>query len=110
MATYNIPCLRCGTFIGGDSAFCPACGSRFPFGYACPGCLREIRKGEALCSGCGRPLYIQCPHCLYRTFVQDSCEHCGASLMVLCKNKRCGVPQFHENKICTACGKKLPKR
>ncbi len=110
MATYKQPCIHCKTFIDWDARFCPTCGSHSPFGYHCPDCLREIHKNEAVCAGCGRPLYITCPSCSGRTFVQEKCDGCGASLMVKCRNSRCGVLQFFENTKCTACGKKMKKR
>jgi predicted amidophosphoribosyltransferase len=110
MAIYKKPCIHCGQLIDSDSRFCAKCGSRSPFGYQCPGCLREIEKGGTLCPGCGRPLNIACPHCGKRTFVQDACEVCGKSLMVSCSNKRCGQMQFFENRKCTACGRKIKSR
>lgn len=110
MASYRQPCMHCGTFIESDSRFCPSCGSMTPFGYSCPTCLRPIAKTDAVCSGCGRPLHVECPFCGAKTFVQDTCESCGASLMVTCQNPRCGKQQFFENVKCTACGKALKPR
>jgi len=107
MASYQKPCVHCGSYIEPDSHYCPVCGSGSPFGYLCPACLRPVEKTLAVCSGCGRSLYVDCPHCGGRTFVQEKCERCGSSLMIRCENPRCGVPQFFENKKCTACGKKL---
>ncbi|MEN6313077.1 MAG: zinc ribbon domain-containing protein [Clostridiaceae bacterium] len=107
MAFYKEPCIHCGTLLSRDSHFCSKCGSRNPFVYSCPTCLREIHREETVCSGCGRPLYILCPKCLEKTFVQDTCDHCGESLLVQCKNIRCGSAQFFENIKCNACGKKL---
>ena len=107
MATYKQPCIHCGGLLERDARFCPACGSMSPFGYACPSCLREVKKDQPICAGCGRPLYIACPLCGERTFVQEKCESCGKWLMVRCGNVRCGVLQFFENKKCTACGKKI---
>jgi len=100
--------MHCGTLVDRDARFCPTCGSRSPFAYLCPSCLREVKKGqEMLCAGCGRSLYITCPICGRRTFVQERCESCGANLMIRCPNKRCGVEQFFENTKCTACGKPI---
>ncbi len=110
MASYKQPCIHCGTLIDRDSRFCPACGSGSPFGYLCPTCLRPVQKGQPLCAGCARPLYIQCPHCGGQTFVDERCERCGKPLMVLCSNKRCGVQQFFQNARCTACGKKIKSK
>lgn len=107
MALYQQPCMHCGAYIDTDARFCPGCGSMNPFGYLCPDCLRAVQKGQALCAGCGRQLYISCPLCGGRTFVQERCEICGGSLMVVCGNKRCGALQFFENKKCTVCGKKI---
>ena len=107
MATYKQPCLHCGEFIDRDSRLCPKCASRSPFGYLCPTCLRSIEKDEVVCAGCGRSLYVVCPSCLGRTFVDERCEQCGAGLMIKCGNRRCGELQFFENTKCTACGKKL---
>lgn len=107
MAFYKEPCIHCGTLLPRDSHFCSKCGSRNPFIFSCPACLHEIRQGDAVCLGCGRHLYIFCPKCLEKTFVQDICERCGESLLVQCPNKRCGSMQFFENSKCTACGKKL---
>ena len=107
MASYKQPCMHCGALLEREARFCPACGSNSPFGYLCPGCLKPVQKGQALCSCCGRALYTKCPHCGGDTFVEEACEKCGKSLLVRCKNKRCGQMQFFENKICTACGKKL---
>lgn len=110
MAFYKQACIQCGQLIDSDARFCPKCGSYSPFGYSCPQCLREIKRGDVVCSDCGRPLYTTCPHCGERTFVQDKCEVCGKSLMVKCANSRCGQMQFFENTKCTACGKKLEGR
>jgi len=107
MATYKQPCIHCNQFIERDSRFCPKCGSHSPFGYLCPACLKPVGRGDAACSGCGRPLYIVCPSCQKQTFVDERCDACGTSLMKLCKNPRCGQLQFFENAKCTACGKKL---
>ncbi|MDR1796661.1 MAG: zinc ribbon domain-containing protein [Clostridiales Family XIII bacterium] len=109
MATYKQPCIHCGALVERDARFCPSCGSGSPFGYLCPACLRSVQKGsEAVCAGCGRPLYTTCPICGGRTFVaQERCEACGAYLMIRCPNKRCGVAQFFENGKCTACGKTI---
>jgi predicted amidophosphoribosyltransferase len=95
MATYKQNCIHCGTLVERDARFCPTC-------------LREIEKGsQMLCAGCGRPLYIVCPICGGRTFVQEKCEACGSWLVIRCKAKNCGVIQFFENEKCTACGKKI---
>lgn len=107
MATYKQPCVHCGELVDRDSRICPKCSSYTPFGYQCPTCLKAVEKGQALCSGCGRALYIACPTCGRQTFVDVRCEACGAGLMVRCDNKRCGELQFFENTKCTACGKKL---
>ncbi len=110
MASYKQACNNCGVLIDRDARFCPNCASASPFVQSCPSCLREIGKNEAVCAGCGRPLYIECPYCGRRTFVQADCEQCGESLMVICANARCGVMQFFENEKCTACGKKIKSR
>lgn len=107
MSTYRQPCIHCGALIEREARFCPACRSMSPFGYQCPACLREIRKKEAVCAGCGRSLYTHCPVCGKQTFVQENCEACGTCLMVSCRNPRCYAPQFFENTKCTACGKKI---
>lgn len=107
MATYKQQCIHCGAFIERDSRFCPTCGSRSPFGYTCPTCRSPIQKEHRICSGCGRPLRIPCPHCGGMTFVGARCDHCGNSLLVQCSNPRCGELQFFQNPKCTACGKKI---
>jgi RNA polymerase subunit RPABC4/transcription elongation factor Spt4 len=107
MATYKQPCVHCGMLIDRDARFCPNCASRSPFGYLCPTCLHPIEKGQRVCPGCGRSLYIECPHCSEQTFVDERCEICGKSLLVQCGNKRCGEMQFFQNTKCTACGKKI---
>lgn len=107
MASYKQPCIHCGAYIERDSQFCSSCQSGSPFGYLCPACLRPIEKGQPLCSGCGRALYIPCPACGKTTFAGERCDQCGASLMVRCQNPRCGVQQFFENEKCTTCGKKI---
>ncbi len=107
MAGYKQPCIHCGTFIEADTRRCTGCGSMSPFGYLCPNCLRPVQKGQALCAGCGRSLYVACPTCGQTTFVQENCECCGASLMIQCENERCGAPQFFQNEKCTVCGKKI---
>jgi len=107
MAFYKEPCIHCGAYVDRDVRFCPSCGSRSPFGYQCPTCLITIKKGQALCSGCGRPLYVECPHCGGRTFVDSNCELCGKSLLIPCSNVRCQELQFFQNEKCTACGKKI---
>ena len=110
MAVYKEPCIHCGEFIGRDSKFCTKCGSRSPFGYHCPACLKPIERGDTLCSGCGRPLTVICPYCGGNTFAgSDKCGACGKTLMILCENSRCGEAQFFENKRCVACGKPIKK-
>ncbi|MDR1538724.1 MAG: zinc ribbon domain-containing protein [Clostridiales bacterium] len=107
MATYREPCIHCGEYIGRDSHFCPSCGSQSPFSLRCPACRKVIKKGDLVCSGCGRSLYASCPSCGSKTFVGERCERCKADLMVRCSNERCGRLQFFENVKCTECGKKL---
>jgi len=109
MATYRQPCIHCGTYIERSAAFCPKCGSSSPFGYLCPSCRREISRDDRRCTGCGRELYVICPHCGQRTFVQEKCEACGMSLMQICGNRRCGAEQFFDLKKCTVCGHSLLK-
>lgn len=93
-----------------DVHLCPGCGSRSPFGYACPDCAKPIQKGQAACSGCGRRLYVPCPTCGQMTFAGERCELCGSGLMIRCTNARCGALQFFENVRCTVCGKKINKK
>lgn len=110
MAFYKQYCIHCDSLINRDARFCPNCGSPSPFGYRCPTCLHPIQRGHKVCSGCGRPLTISCPHCGQETFVADTCEKCHGSLLIKCENVRCGEMQFFENAKCTACGKKLKRR
>lgn len=107
MAFYKQPCIHCGAYIDQDARFCPACGSQSPFGYLCPACLRPVEKSSQICAGCGRPLYVACPVCGGKTFVQEKCEQCGCCLTVRCQNSRCRALQFFENTKCTACGAKI---
>jgi len=107
MATYKQTCIHCGTLTDRDARFCPTCGSHSPFVYVCPTCRREIQKGQAVCAGCGRQLYIACPLCGNMTFVQERCESCNSWLMYRCPGKYCGEMQFFENEVCTACGKRV---
>lgn len=110
MSTYNKPCIHCGERIDGDSKYCAKCGSRTPFGFICPNCLKPIERGNLLCSGCGRKLTVNCPLCKAETFVgSGKCEACGRSLLVKCENKRCGELQFFELTKCTVCGKAIKK-
>ena len=110
MALYKKPCIHCGTLIAEDARVCENCLSHSPFGHRCPTCLAEIRKGQQLCSNCGRPLHVVCPFCGKHTFVQEKCEHCGGALLIRCTNRRCGAIQFFDTIKCTACGKKIKKR
>ena len=108
MATYKQPCVHCGEFIEGDSRFCAKCGSRTPFGFQCPYCLKEIERGNAVCSGCGKPLVVACPLCGGATFVgSERCDTCGRFLMIKCENKRCGEAQYFTRTSCSACGKTI---
>lgn len=110
MAVYKQPCIHCGTLIERFAKYCQACGSSSPFGYVCPSCRTPIEKCQNVCSGCGKELYVLCPYCNQKTFVQDRCEQCAQSLMVTCTNKRCGEQQFFQNVKCTACGKKIKNK
>ena len=110
MAIYKQPCIQCGEFIERDSRLCPRCATRTPFGYHCPNCQREIERGYAVCSACGKPLMTTCPFCEQQTFIgSEKCDACGESLMIMCENKRCGLPQWFENTKCTCCGKAIKK-
>ena len=107
MATYKQPCIHCGTFIDRDARFCLNCASRSPFGYQCPTCLSAIQREQFICGQCGRSLVVACPHCGEQTFVDAHCERCRGSLLIPCKNPRCGDMQFFQSTKCTACGKKI---
>ncbi|MDR0782910.1 MAG: zinc ribbon domain-containing protein [Propionibacteriaceae bacterium] len=107
MATYKLPCIHCGHLLDEAAKLCSNCASSSPFGYACPACKNPVVLTDAICSDCGRGLYIGCPYCQGRTFAQPHCQLCGRPLTVGCTNKRCSAPQFFENKRCTACGKKI---
>jgi RNA polymerase subunit RPABC4/transcription elongation factor Spt4 len=110
MATYKVPCIHCNEMLERDAHYCPRCGSRSPFGYHCPSCLKPIARGYAICSSCGRALVTTCPYCNGPTFVgSERCDTCGQTLMIRCESKRCGELQFFENKKCTACGKPIKK-
>lgn len=110
MATYKQPCMHCGMMTERDSRLCPRCGSRSPFGYQCPQCLKPIERGLAMCSACGRPLQTLCPFCGGQTFVgNERCDACGRPVMVYCENKRCKQLQYFENTRCTVCGKPIKK-
>jgi RNA polymerase subunit RPABC4/transcription elongation factor Spt4 len=108
MATYKVPCQSCGELLSRDAHYCPKCESRNPFGFHCPSCLAPIKRGESICSSCGRKLITVCPFCAGETFVgAENCDSCGAPLFIKCQNKRCEELQFFENNICTACGKPI---
>jgi len=110
MATYKVPCIHCGGMVERDARNCPLCGSRSPFGYHCPSCLKLIERSHAVCSGCGRPLATMCPYCGGLTFVgSERCDNCGQTLMIRCENNRCSELQFFENLKCTVCGKPIKK-
>jgi hypothetical protein len=68
-----------------------------------------VEKGQAVCSGCGRSLYVNCPTCGQQTFAEERCEACKSGLMIHCTNPLCGELQFFENVKCTACGKKIKR-
>ncbi|MDR3359585.1 MAG: zinc ribbon domain-containing protein [Bifidobacteriaceae bacterium] len=108
MATYRQPCVHCGSLVGRDSRLCQVCGSRNPFVYRCPACLKAVARPDAVCGGCGRSLTVACPFCRAAAFAgKEQCDSCGHSLMVLCQNRRCRRLQFFENAICTVCGKPI---
>lgn len=110
MATYKMPCIHCDEMVERDAHHCPMCGSSSPFGYHCPTCLKPIKRGDAVCSGCGRTLMTACPFCGSQTFVGGTrCDACGQMLMIRCESKRCCEPQFFENIKCTVCGKPIKK-
>jgi RNA polymerase subunit RPABC4/transcription elongation factor Spt4 len=110
MATYKVPCIHCGAMVEREAHNCPKCGSRSPFGYHCPSCLKPIVRGDSVCSGCGRPLMTSCPYCGRQTFRGcERCDYCGETLMIRCESKRCGELQFFENTKCTVCGKPIKK-
>lgn len=97
--------------IGGkDSRVCPKCGSRAPFGFRCPNCMKPVERGGEACPGCGRKLMVPCFYCGNPTFAgADKCDFCGRSVMIRCENKRCGEPQFFDVTKCMACGKIIKK-
>lgn len=107
MASYKQPCQNCGNLIDRYAKYCIYCHSRHPFGFQCPTCLHPVGREQVLCSSCGRPLNIVCPHCGQETFVDDQCDRCGQSLLVQCANRRCNQWQFFQNTKCTACGKAI---
>lgn len=107
MATYKKPCIHCGYLLDTAMEICSNCASQSPFGYSCPGCKHTVQLSDAVCSDCGRALYIGCPHCGQRTFVQNICQWCAGPLTVRCANKKCGADQFYLNTRCTACGKAI---
>jgi len=110
MATYKQPCIHCGEMIERDSRYCAKCASSSPFGYHCPGCLKDIKRGDTVCSGCGRPLLTKCPFCGAPVFAgSERCGICSRSVMICCENKRCNQLQFFENTKCTVCGKSIKK-
>jgi RNA polymerase subunit RPABC4/transcription elongation factor Spt4 len=102
--------MHCSTLVERDAHFCPQCGSRSPFGYQCPACLKPIERGNAVCASCGRQLTTLCPYCGGSTFVgAQNCDACGKTLLIRCESKRCGELQFFENPKCTVCGKRIKK-
>ncbi|NLA71962.1 MAG: zinc-ribbon domain-containing protein [Clostridiaceae bacterium] len=105
MASYKKTCIHCGNLIDRDARYCSFCSSRSPFGYLCPTCMRSVEKGQPLCAGCGRPLYVICPHCEKQTFVDDRCEVCGQSLLV--QRTTCGAKNALTIKFCNNCGTNL---
>jgi len=108
MATYKQECIHCHNMIDRDAHLCPKCGSRSPFGYGCPSCLKPVEPGDAVCSACGRALATCCPYCTQVTFAgTDICGWCGRSLLIRCQNKRCNELQFFENTKCLVCGKAI---
>ncbi len=107
MGSYKQACIHCGRLVDADARICPGCGSRSPLAHRCPSCRKEVRPGDAACSGCGRALYVDCPHCRQRTWAGERCEKCGKTLLIVCRNKRCGDAQFFDLARCNACGKKL---
>lgn len=110
MATYKQPCIHCGQMIERDSRFCTKCASRSPFEYHCPDCLKEIKRGNSVCAGCGRSLTSVCPICGGQTFIgSEKCDACGKSVMIHCENNKCGQLQFFENTKCNICGKPIKK-
>jgi hypothetical protein len=69
-----------------------------------------MKRGNAVCPGCGRPGVTNCPYCDRLTFAgNENCDSCGMPLLISCENKRCQEPQFFENQRCTACGKPVKK-
>jgi len=110
MATYKQKCMHCGAMIDGDVHLCPICGTRSPFVYQCPTCLKPVERGHLVCSACGRSLETVCPYCGQPTFAgSDVCDMCRRSLLIRCESPRCGKPQFFENAKCTLCGKPIKK-
>jgi len=108
MATYKQPCIHCSEMIERDSRVCAKCGSRSPFRFQCPNCLKEVVRGNMACSSCGKPLLTKCPYCEAQTFIGcDRCDVCKRSLMVKCGNKLCGELQYFSVDKCKICGKPI---
>ncbi len=61
MASYKQTCIHCGMLVDRDVRVCSACGSRSPFGYLCPSCLRPRRKGAAPLCGLRAPALCRLP-------------------------------------------------
>jgi predicted amidophosphoribosyltransferase len=93
-----------------DSNVCPYCGRKNPTGsYRCPKCMNPVKKEFLKCSVCGQDLYLYCSKCGEKTFYDDQCEHCGASLMIQCPNPKCRAEQAPVRDKCYKCGKALKK-
>ena len=109
MASYKQPCMYCGKFIQTDAVACPYCGAADPMALRCPVCREEIEKDYIKCPSCGFSLRLACPACGKTTFAGETCEFCGASLMIECQRKKCGQKQPYTMEKCIRCGKPIKK-
>lgn len=100
----TVTCSKCGHAYARKAKFCPECGDSY---NPCVFCGADLKKGETVCSVCGKSAPNPCPKCGHPIANEKTkfCPECGESLTKKCA--KCGVSYQGNPKFCPECGSKL---